>query len=98
MCVGIEYFVNGSPKTVYFDGAERAQLPIRLRDGKTAFYMWGARGGVYSDDNTPGWLQKFPECAHASLEAFEPTNGGSSIRSRLITASRFIQVNSLSPE
>ena len=55
----------------------------------------GRRGGIYSDDNTPGWLQKFPEGGYASLESiradewtkFEPQP----VR---IPASRFVQIDS----
>ena len=95
MCVGIEYFLDGKPVTVYFD-SERPELPVRLRRGAIAFYRWGAQGRIYSDDNTPGWLQKFPEGCHASLESiradrwinYEP-------KPARILASRFIQINSM---
>src|SRR5688572_10088077 len=94
MCVAIGYFLEGKPITVPFD-SDRPQVPIRLRGGKIAFYTWGARGGIYSDDNTPGWLQKFPEGGHASLAdiwadkwtKFAPKPAG-------IAASRFIQIDS----
>ncbi|MGZ5171885.1 MAG: hypothetical protein ACXWCY_31120, partial [Burkholderiales bacterium] len=93
MCVGIEYFLDGKPVTVYFD-SERPELPVRLRRGAIAFYRWGTRGRIYSDDNTPGWLQKFPEGGYAPLDSiraerwsrYEPQP----VR---ILASRFIQIN-----
>jgi hypothetical protein len=95
MCVGIEYFLDGEAVTVYFD-SDRPDRPVRIRGGKIAFYRWGARGGIYTDDNTPGWLQKFPEGGHASLESiraerwinYEP-------RPVRILASRFFQINSM---
>jgi hypothetical protein len=94
MCVGIEYFVDGALVSAFFD-SDRPEMPLRLRGGRIAFYTWGARGGIYAEDNTPGWLQKFPEGGHASLEdiradkwtKFDP-------KPARIVAASFIQVDS----
>ena len=60
MCHRIEYFLEGERVLVYFDAAH-AELPVRKRSGAIEFVTWGARGERYlSDDNTPGYLLKFP--------------------------------------
>jgi hypothetical protein len=91
MCHGIEYFREGERVLVYFD-APSPELPVRKRSGAIEFVTWGARGERYlSDDNTPGYLLKFPLggwAARASIlagewEKFEP-------RPVRIVASRFV--------
>jgi hypothetical protein len=54
------YFAWRWRSAVYFD-SEQLELRALLRRGAIAFYRWGTRGRIYGDDNTPGWLQKFPE-------------------------------------
>ena len=94
MCHGIEYIREGERVTVYFDLA-RAELPIRKRNGAIDFVTWGARADRYlSDDNTPGYLLKFPVGGWAprlsilagAWQKFEP-------RPVRIVASRFILVH-----
>jgi hypothetical protein len=91
MCHGVEYFREGQRVLVYFDVAH-AELPVRKRSGAIEFVTWGARGERYlSDDNTPGYLLKFPVggwAARGSIlagawEKFEP-------RPVRIVASRFV--------
>ena len=95
MCIGIEYFIDGERQTVYFD-SKVPELPVLGHGAGLGFYRWGVRGPTYHlSDNTPGWLQKFPETGWAPLaeiragkwERYEPQP----VR---IIASRFIQVNS----
>lgn len=91
MCDAIEYLRDGEPVVVYFDGS-RAELPIRKRSGAVEFITWGARGERYlCNDNTPGYLLKFPLGGRAPRESvlagtwekFEP-------RPVRIIASRFV--------
>lgn len=94
MCHGIEYVLEDERLVVYFD-ARGAQVPVRRRSGAVEFMPWGARGERYlSDDNTPGYLLKFPVGGWASRESirsgawqkFEP-------RPVRIVASRFVFVD-----
>ena len=94
MCHAIEYIRDGEAVIVYFD-VQGAELPVRKRSGAVEFVTWGARGDRYmSDDNTPGYLLKFPVggwASHESIRAgawqkFEP-------RPVRIVASRFIYVD-----
>ena len=91
MCDGIEYLLEDERVVVPFD-VEGAELPVRKRSGAVEFVRWGARGDRYlSDDNTPGYLLKFPVGGWASRESiasgawqkFEP-------RPVRIVASRFV--------
>ena len=91
MCHGIEYVREDERVVVYFV-VQGAELPIRRRSGAVEFVRWGARGDRYlSDDNTPGYLLKFPVGGWASRESiasgswqkFEP-------RPVRIVASRFV--------
>ena len=69
MCNGIEYVLEEERVVVYFD-VQGAELPIRKRSGAVEFVRWGARGDRYlSDDNTPGYLLKFPVGGWASRES-----------------------------
>jgi hypothetical protein len=93
MCVGIEYFVNGASVCAFFD-SDRPQIPLRRPGGLIAFYTWGARGGIYSNNNTPGWLQKFPEGGHALLEDIRADKWTKyDPKPCRISASRFIQID-----
>ena len=94
MCDGIEYIRDGERVVVYFD-VQGAQLPVRKKTGAVEFVTWGARGDRYlSDDNTPGYLLKFPVGACARRESiragawqkFDP-------RPVRIVASHFIYVD-----
>jgi hypothetical protein len=96
MCVGIEYVRAGERVSVYFD-TPGAELPVRTRGGVVQFLPWGARRETYlTDDNTPGYLLKFPIGGWASLESirnnewrpFEPQP----VR---IAASRFVQLDAM---
>jgi hypothetical protein len=91
MCDAIEYLRDGESVLVYFDTAQ-PELPVRKRSGAIEFITWGARRDRYlSDDNTPGYLLKFPiggRATHESVlagawERFEP-------RPVRIVASRFV--------
>jgi hypothetical protein len=93
--IGIEYYLEGEAKAVYYDSAS-PELPVRLRGGCISFYRWGTRGATYyASDNVAGWGAKFPETGWAPLEEikagkwdrFEP-------RSVRILAARFLQVDS----
>ena len=95
MCIGIEFFLGGERRAVYFD-SRAPKLPVRLRGGAIAFYGWGARStAFYEAGNVAGWGAKFPETGYAPLEDIragkwewlEP-------RPVRIFAARFIQVNS----
>jgi hypothetical protein len=90
MCDVIEYVRAGERMLVYFD-MHHPELPIRRRGGTIDFVTWGTRGDHYlNDDNTPGYLLKFPvggRATRASIlcggwEKFEP-------RPVRIVASRF---------
>lgn len=90
MCDVIEYVRDGERMLVYFD-MHHPELPVRRRCGAIDFVTWGARGDRYlSDDNTPGYLLKFPLGGRATRESvlsgawekFEP-------RPVRIVASRF---------
>ena len=94
MCHGIEYIRDGERVTVYFDVAG-AELPVRKRNGTIDFVTWGARGHRYlSDDNTPGYLLKFPIGGWAARDSilagawqkFEP-------KPVRIAASRFVLID-----
>jgi len=39
MCIGIEFFLGGERRAVYFD-SPAPDLPVRLRGGAIAFYRW----------------------------------------------------------
>ena len=91
MCHGIEYVLEDERVVVYFD-VQGAELPIRRKSGAVEFVRWGARGERYlADDNTPGYLLKFPVGGWASRDSigsgawqkFEP-------RPVRILASRFV--------
>jgi hypothetical protein len=92
MCTAVEYLVNGEAQLGYSD--TKAELPVRLRGGRIKFFPWGSASDLHHTDNTPGWLGKFPEGSHASLESiranawmrFEPDP----VR---IVASRFLMVD-----
>jgi hypothetical protein len=43
--IGIEYFLEGERKSVYFDSPS-PELPVRLRGGAIGFYRWGARSAA----------------------------------------------------
>jgi len=45
MCVGVEYFQDGEPVTVYVT-QRNAHLPVRLRGGPIKLLMWGAPPGA----------------------------------------------------
>src|SRR5215217_797419 len=94
MCNAIEYILEDERVVVYFD-VQGAELPLRKKSGAVEFVRWGARGERYlSDDNTPGYLLKFPIGGWASRESiaagawqkFEPVP----VR---IVAARFILVD-----
>ena len=71
MCDGIEYVLEDERVVVHFD-IQGAELPIRMRGGAVQFVRWGARGERYlSDDNTPGYLLKFPVGGWASRESIQ---------------------------
>lgn len=71
MCHGIEYVLEDERVVVYFD-VLGAELPIRKRSGAVDFVRWGARGDRYlADDNTPGYLLKFPLGGFASRESIQ---------------------------
>lgn len=69
MCHGIEFVRDDQRVVVYFD-LQGAQLPVRKRSGAVEFLPWGARGDRYlTQDNTPGYLLKFPVGGWASRES-----------------------------
>ena len=94
MCIGIEYYLEGERKSVFFD-TERPELPVRLRGGGITFYRWGARSTVYYDaGNVQGWGAKFPETGWASLAEIKQHKWARlEPRPVRIFAARFIQVD-----
>jgi hypothetical protein len=67
MCIGIEYFLEGERKSVYFD-AVAPDLPARLRGGAIGFYRWRAAPPFMTAGISQGWRAKFPETGCAPLE------------------------------
>ena len=69
MCVGVEYFVDGEPVTIYVTQRD-ARLPVRLRGGRIKLVTWGAREGVpgVEDDTGPGHIKTWPSGGWAPLD------------------------------
>ena len=95
MCIGIEFFLEGERRAVYYDSAT-PMLPVRARDGGLAFYRWGAHSAAfYETGNKAGWGAKFPETGYAPLDEIrEHKWAWLEPRPVRIFAARFIQVNS----
>jgi hypothetical protein len=92
MCMGIEYLVNGEAEMVDLEAG--AKLPIRMRNGTVRFHRWGSTTGLYLDDNTPGWMGKFPNGTHASLESIQAGEWLSYDPAPVkIVASRFLMIS-----
>jgi hypothetical protein len=76
-----------------FFGVDAARLPVRLRGGEIAFHPWGARGGVYADDNTPGF-RSFLKAGKRGSKTFEHTWTKFDPRPTRSATARFMQISS----
>lgn len=97
VCIGIEYFLGGERRSVYYD-SPAPDLPVRLRGGVIGSYRWGARSATfYEGGNVAGWGAKFPETGYAPLDEIRADKWARlEPRSVRIFAARFIQVNAWS--
>lgn len=97
MCIGIEYFLEGERRCVYYD-SPAPDLPVRLPGGVIGSYRWGARSPkFYEGGNVAGWGAKFPETGYAPLDEIRADKWAwLEPRPVRIFAARFIQVNAWS--